>query len=171
MALVHQQRSEISKSLHVVSGKKGWHKPVVNVALLIIVVFQLVNLPGAVLSRSVPTILITLLSLALCGVAFFFQRLGKIPVVSVLLIAVVNLGCVLTLLTAPGGLDIGNLPTFDVLVVSELIAVFLLPAESEAKAPVQRTPISTIFSFQTTRGDGSVRSGLRWLWFLRNEAS
>jgi hypothetical protein len=51
-------------------------------------------------------------------------------VVSVLLILVVNLGCSVTLLTTPGGLDVVNLPVFDILIVSELIAVSLLPAES-----------------------------------------
>jgi hypothetical protein len=130
MTVVNQQLSEISNPLYVAIGKKSWHRQVVNVALLVIVTFQLVNLPGAVLNKNIPVILITLLGLALCGLAFLFHQLGKIPVVSVLLIVVVNMGCSLTVLTAPGGLDIGNLPVFDVLIVSELIAVSLLPAES-----------------------------------------
>ncbi len=132
MTVVHQQLSEISKPLplYVATGKKSWHRQVVNVALLVIVTFQLINLPGAVLNKNIPVILITLLGLALCGLAYLFQHLGKIPVVSALLIVVVNLGCSLTVLTAPGGLDVGNLPIFDMLIVSELIAVSLLPAEN-----------------------------------------
>src|SRR6266567_5606960 len=132
MTVVHQQLSEISKPLplYVATGKKSWHRQVVNVALLVIVTFQLINLPGAVLNKNIPVILITLLGLALCGLAYLFQHLGKIPVVSALLIVVVNLGCSLTVLTAPGGLDVGNLPIFDMLMVSELIAVSLLPAEN-----------------------------------------
>jgi hypothetical protein len=47
-----------------------------------------------------------------------------------LLIAVVDLGCGLMLLTMPMGLDVSDLPVFDVLVVSVLIAVSLLPAAS-----------------------------------------
>jgi hypothetical protein len=130
MTVVHSQLSEISQPFYVAIGKKSWHRQVVNVALLIIVTFQLVNLPGAILNKNVPVMLITLVGLALCGLAFLFHRSDKIPVVGVLLIVVVNLGCSLTVLTAPGGLDIGNLPIFDALIVSELIAVFLLPAES-----------------------------------------
>jgi hypothetical protein len=130
MTLVHQQLSEISKPLYVAMGKKSWHRQVVNVALLVIVTFQLINLPGAVLNKNIPVILITSLGLALCGLAYLFHHLDRILVVSVLLIVVVSLGCCLTVLTAPGGLDVGNLPIFDVLIVSELIAVSLLPAES-----------------------------------------
>jgi hypothetical protein len=46
------------------------------------------------------------------------------------LIIVVDLGCGLMLLTTPMGLDVSMLPVFDVLIVSELIAVSLLPARS-----------------------------------------
>lgn len=130
MTVVHQQFSEIANPLYMATEKKSWHKQIVNVALLVIVTFQLVNLPGAILNNNIPVILITLLGLALCALAYLFHRSGKIPVVSVLLIVVVNLGCCLTVLTAPGGLDVSNLPIFDVLIVSELIAVSLLPVES-----------------------------------------
>src|SRR5690348_4000140 len=88
MTVVHQQLSEISEPLYIAIGKKSWHRQVVNVALLIIVTFQLVNLPVAVLNKNIPVILIALLSLVLCGLAFLFHQLGKIPVVSVLLILV-----------------------------------------------------------------------------------
>lgn len=130
MVAVHQQISEISQPSFTAPGKKSWHKNIVNVALLIIVAFQMINLPGAILNKNILTIMITLLGLMLCSLAFMFHRLGKISVVSVLLIVVVNLGCGLMLLTAPGGLDMGDLPVFDMLIVSELIAVSLLPARS-----------------------------------------
>jgi hypothetical protein len=130
MVAVYQQRSEISQPTYTVPEEKIWHKHVVNVALLIIVAFQVINLPGAILNKNILTIMITLPGLMLCGLAFLFHRRGKISVVSVLLIVIVNLGCSLTLLTAPGGLDVGNLPVFDMLIVSELIAVSLLPARS-----------------------------------------
>ncbi len=130
MAIAHQQRLEISKPIYTTQMKKSWHTHVVNIALLIIVAFQMINLPGAILNKSIPAIVIILLSLILCSLAFLFHRLGKISVVSVLLIMAINLGCSLTLLTAPGGLDIGDLPVFDMLIVSELIAVFFLPARS-----------------------------------------
>ena len=129
MASVHQRLSETSILPHTVPGKTNWHKQVVNIALWVIVIFQLINLPGATLNKSIPALLVIIPGLALCGLAFLFHHLGKTPVVSVLLIVMVNLGCGLMLLTTPGGLDVGNLPVFDMLVVSELLAVSLLPAE------------------------------------------
>jgi hypothetical protein len=70
------------------------------------------------------------MGLVICGVAMLFNRGGKAIVSSILLIIVIDLGCGLMLLTSPMGLDVANLPVFDVLIVSELIAVSLLPAVS-----------------------------------------
>ena len=70
------------------------------------------------------------LGLALCAVATLFNQFGKVTIVTVLLITVIDLGCGLMLLTSPMGLDVSDLPVFDVLLVSELIAVSLLPAFS-----------------------------------------
>jgi hypothetical protein len=103
---------------------------IVGVVLLVIVLFQLINLPGALMSRSAMDIGTVFLGLALCAAAAVFNRYGQATIVSLLLIAVVDLGCGLMLLTSPMGLDVGDLPVFDVLLVSELIAVSLLPAIS-----------------------------------------
>lgn len=103
-------------------------KQVVNVVLLVITLFQVLNLPGAILMHSTMAIGTVVLGLILCGFAMLFNRFGRLTVVSLLLIAVVDLGCGLMLLMTPMGLDVGDLPIFDVLVVSELIAVSLLPA-------------------------------------------
>jgi len=105
-------------------------KQVVSVVLLVISIFQIINLPGAILMHSTMAIGTVVLGLILCGFAALFNRLGQLTVVSLLLIAVVDLGCGLMLLMTPMGLDVGDLPIFDVLVVSELIAVSLLPAAS-----------------------------------------
>jgi hypothetical protein len=98
--------------------------------LLVIVVFQMVDLLGAVISQSMTDIWTGLLGLVLCGAAFLFTRLSNIAVVSVLLIIVVDLGCGVMILLSPMGLDVANLPVFDVLLVSELIAVSILPVIS-----------------------------------------
>ena len=103
------------------------HKKVVNAILLVIALLQLIDLPGAFLMKSTASIGTVMLGLVLCGVALVFNQMGKVTVVSLLLIAVVDLGCGLMLLTTPMGLGVSDLPTFDVLVVSELIAVSLLP--------------------------------------------
>ncbi len=105
-------------------------KQIVSGVLLVIILFQLVNLPGALLMKSPIDIGTVFLGLALCGVAALFNQLGKITVVGIMLIAVIDLGCGLMLLTSPMGLDVSDLPVFDVLLVSLLIAVSLLPAIS-----------------------------------------
>lgn len=110
--------------------EKFQRKQIVSAVLLVIVLFQLVNLPGALLMHSAIDIGTVVLGLALCGVAALFNQLGKITIVSILLIAVIDLGCGLMLLTSPMGLDVGDLPVFDVLLVSVLIAVSLLPSIS-----------------------------------------
>ncbi len=101
-------------------------KQVVNVILAAIVVFQLINLPGAILMHSTVSIGTVLLGLVLCAIAMIFNFQGRVIVVSILLIAVVDLGCGLMLLTTPMGLDASDLPIFDVLIVSEIIAVSLI---------------------------------------------
>ncbi len=101
-------------------------KQVVNVILAVIVVFQLINLPGAILMHSAVSIGTVVLGLVLCAIAMIFNFQGRVVVVSILLIAVVDLGCGLMLLTTPMGLDASDLPVFDVLIVSEIIAVSLI---------------------------------------------
>jgi hypothetical protein len=105
-------------------------KQIVSVVLLVITLFQVINLPGAIFMHSTIAIGTVVLGLILCVFAMLFNRLGRLTVVSLLLIAVVDLGCGLMLLMTPMGLDVGDLPIFDVLVISELIAVSLLPAAS-----------------------------------------
>ncbi len=112
------------------SREQSRRKQIVSVVLLVIILFQLIDLPGAIMSRDATSIGIALLGLALCGLALVFNHFGRVTVVSILLILVVDLGCGLMLLTSPMGLDVGDLPVFDVLLVSELIAVSLLPAVS-----------------------------------------
>lgn len=105
-------------------------KKVVNTILLVIALLQLIDLPGALLMKSTASLGTVVLGLVLCAIALLFNQMGKVTVVSILLIAVVDLGCGLMLLTTPMGLGVSDLPTFDILVVSELIAVSLLPPMS-----------------------------------------
>jgi hypothetical protein len=112
------------------SREQDRRKQIVSVVLLVIILFQLIDLPGAIMSHDTIALGIALLGLALCGLAMAFNHFGRVTVVSILLILVVDLGCGLMLLTSPMGLDVGDLPVFDVLLVSELIAVSLLPAVS-----------------------------------------
>ncbi len=105
-------------------------RQLVSTILLVVAGFQLVTLPGALIEKSPPALGTVVVGLVICGVAMVLNRGGKGIVSSMLLILVIDLGCGLMLLTSPNGLDVANLPVFDVLIVSELIAVSLLPAIS-----------------------------------------
>ena len=122
--------SGITTNLGIAVREEARRKQVVSAILLVIVLLQLIDFPGAIMMHSFMAIGTVLLGLVLCGVAMLFNQFGKVGVVSILLILVVDLGCGLMLLTSPMGLDASDLPVFDVLIVSELIAVSLLPAVS-----------------------------------------
>lgn len=124
----HDQASEVVNSSGRVAREQMRRRRIVSTILVAIVLFQLVDLSGAVLTHSLSSIGIVILGLALSGLAMLLNRFGKLTIVSILLIVVVDLGCGLTLLTMPKGLDVGDMPVFDVLLISELIAVSLLPA-------------------------------------------
>lgn len=129
--------------------EKTQRKQVVSAVLLVIIVFQLANLPGALMMHSFMAMGTVLLGLLLCGVAVLFNQLGKLTIVSLLLILVVDLGCGLMLLTSPMGLDVSDLQTFDVLIVSELIAVSLLPPVSVFPVALSNILfIVAVFAFQ-----------------------
>jgi hypothetical protein len=125
-----KQEVELMKHTSIALREKARRKQIVGAILLVIVIFQLVELPGALMMHTAMDIGTVVLGLALCAVAALFNQFGKITIVTVLLIAVIDLGCGLMLLTSPMGLDVSDLPVFDVLLVSELIAVSLLPAIS-----------------------------------------
>jgi hypothetical protein len=121
---------EANLSQNLLIRERARRRQVVSLVLLVIIVFQLVDLPGAIMMQSTEAIGTVVLGLVLCAVAMIFNRLGQATIVSILLITVVDLGCGLMLLTMPMGLDVSSLPVFDVLIVSELIAVSLLPPSS-----------------------------------------
>ncbi len=116
-----------TKNVYHVLREQVHRKRVVNIILLVITALQLIDLPGAIMMKSNVSVGTVLLGLVLCGIALLFNQIGKVTIVSILLIAVVDLGCGLMLLTTPMGLSVSDLPTFDILIVSELIAVSLLP--------------------------------------------
>jgi hypothetical protein len=114
----------------VVMAEKHQYKQVVSIVLAVITLYQIVNLIEGLLSRSAADTVTAALGLGICVLAVLFNSLNMLTIASILLIIVVDLGCGLMLLTTPMGLDVSMLPVFDVLIVSELIAVSLLPARS-----------------------------------------
>jgi hypothetical protein len=117
-----------------IANERLRRKQIVNGVLLVIVIFQLVQLPGAMLMQTPMALATVLLGLALCAVAVVFNQFGKLTAVGILLILVVDLGCGLMLLTSAMGMGMGlgvaDLPVLDLLIISELIAVSLLPPAS-----------------------------------------
>ena len=105
-------------------------KQIVGAMILSIAVFQLLELPGGLISRDMMSIGTVILGLFICGIAAFFNQKGNITIVGILLIVVIDLGCGLMLLTSPMGLDVASLPVFDALLICDLIAVTLLPSVS-----------------------------------------
>ena len=79
------------------SREQDRRKQIVSVVLLVIILFQLIDLPGAIMSHDAIALGIALLGLALCGLAMAFNHFGRVTVVSILLILVVDLGCGLML--------------------------------------------------------------------------
>ncbi len=130
--------SEGELSPEFIASERLRRKQIVNGVLLVIIIFQLVQFPGALLMQTTMALVTVLLGLALCGVAVVLNQLGRLTVVGILLILVVDLGCGLMLLTSSMGtgmgmgmgLGVGDLPVLDVLIISELIAVSLLPPAS-----------------------------------------
>jgi hypothetical protein len=109
--------------------ERAQRRQLVSTILLIVAGLQLVDLPGALINHSSVAFGVVVLGLVMCGVAMLFNRRGMVTASSILLIVVVDLGCILMLLTTPL-LDSADLPIFAVLIVSELISVSLLPAIS-----------------------------------------
>ena len=120
----------VSQDLSLAVRERTRRKEVISMVLLVIVVFQLVDLPGALLTHNNMDFLSIVIGLTLCGIALVMNRVGQLTTVALLLIAVVDLGCGMMLFSMPMGLDVTDLPVFDILLISELIAVSLLPPPS-----------------------------------------
>lgn len=117
----------VSQDLSLAVRERTRRKEVISMVLLVIVVFQLVDLPGALVTHNNMDFLSIVIGLTLCGIALVMNRVGQLTIVALLLIAVVDLGCGMMLFSMPMGLDVTDLPVFDILLISELIAVSLLP--------------------------------------------
>src|SRR5437764_14871571 len=104
-ALSPLSKGELSPTF--IASERLRRKQIVNGVLLVIVVFQLIQLPGAMLMQTPMALVTVLLGLALCVVAVVFNQIGKLTVVGVMLIMVVDLGCGLMILTSAMGMGMG----------------------------------------------------------------
>ena len=95
------QRPQIDKESIQRVRKEIRRQQVVTFILFVIFLFQVISLPGAIMMQSELSIGTVIFGILLCGIAMMFNRMGKVGIVSILLILVVDLGCGLMLLT-PG---------------------------------------------------------------------
>src|SRR2546429_6484887 len=107
-----QQDVEFRNPTRLARSEPARRKQIASAVLLVIVIFQLAELPGALIMHTAMDIGTVVLGLLLCAVATLFNQFGKVTIVTVLLIAVVDLGCGLMLLTSPMGLDVSDMPVF-----------------------------------------------------------
>lgn len=128
--VAHPDGSAHSQGSSLSAHEYTRRRKLAQIILLVIASFQMVEIPGALVNHNLMALGTALLGATICAVALFFNQRGMVTVGSILLIIVVDLGCGLMLLTSPNGLAVENLPIFDALIISDLIAVSLLPARS-----------------------------------------
>jgi hypothetical protein len=101
-----------------------------STTMLFMSVVTILPMPIAFITHN-PALLITLLiTLAASVTSLIFNRMGKQKMAGILFITAQNGGLFYSLLFPPGGLGIANLPIFDILVESILVAVAFFPAWS-----------------------------------------
>ena len=98
--------------------------------LLILIATLLLILP--ITTTTTSHVLLPLLFVALLVAigAVMLNHFGRVVLAGSLIVTAITVAFVISLLTTPGGLGAYNLPTFDLLVISELLAVSLLPPEA-----------------------------------------
>ncbi len=96
--------------------------------LLVMLLFTLTSLGAALLEGNRNLIFILLPSLAVSIIVLILNRLGKGLTAGIILVAGFEIGYIVSLLRTPGGLGVGDLPRFDLLVEAVLLAVSFLPA-------------------------------------------
>lgn len=97
--------------------------------LLFVIILIVAMLPIAIFANRI-LFPILLGALLVSFISLFLNRSGKIIVTGVLMVCFVDIGFATGLVTTHGGLGVYNLPTFDLLAISELLAVSLLPPRS-----------------------------------------
>ncbi len=101
-----------------------------STVLLIFLVLAIVFLPVAIFSTAKFLLPLMLAVIVIVAIAVACNRFGKITAAGVILVASVEIAFMISLRTQHGGLGVYNLPTLDMLVLPELLAVSLLPAPS-----------------------------------------
>src|SRR5581483_437427 len=101
-----------------------------SIILLITFCFGLAQVPNALNSTNHLFLVILLIAMAINIGALIFNRRGNVRAVGTVMVIVVEAAFILIVSTSPSGLSSRSLTTFYTLVLTELIAVSLLPPRS-----------------------------------------
>ena len=102
----------------------------ISLLLLLMIIIVFVVLPIALFSGNYPLLIILFIGLGTQCLTLALNRRGHVLVAGLIIVGVTMIGYVLAQTFNPGGLRVGDLPDFDLLVWVELLAVSLLPARS-----------------------------------------
>jgi len=102
----------------------------ISLFLLILIILVFVVFPIAIVNRNIPVIFALTVGLVTNVFALRLNRRGLVFVTGLVIVAISMASYILAQAFNPGGLRTGDLPDFDLLVQTELLAVTLLPARS-----------------------------------------
>lgn len=102
----------------------------ISLLLLLMICLVFVVIPIALFSGNYPLLLILFIGLFTQCLTLALNRKGHVLVAGLVIVSVTMVGYILAQTFNPGGLRVGDLPDFDLLVWVELLAVSLLPARS-----------------------------------------
>lgn len=99
--------------------------------VLVGIIFGLA-LPVAITQKLLALVIILAVVLMIIAISLSLNRKGRISSAAWLLVATVDVGLWLSILTSPGpaGLNANSIPLYDIMILSELLAVSLLPPRS-----------------------------------------
>lgn len=98
--------------------------------LFFLLLLTLLALPFVIITHNISLISIALVNLVINGLALLLNRKGKIGIVGILLVSWLELAYFVAFVADPNSLTLYHIPTFDLLIIPELVAVCLLPAAS-----------------------------------------
>lgn len=101
-----------------------------SIILLIMFCFGLSLLPTALSSTNHLFLFIVLFAMLVNVGAFVFNRQGRVLLVGIVMVIVVEAAFITVVLTSPSGISTRSLTTFELIVLTELMAVSLLPPKS-----------------------------------------
>jgi hypothetical protein len=102
----------------------------ISLLLLMMIILVFIVVPLALFSGNYPLLLILFVALVAESTTLALNRKGHVLLAGLLIVSVAMLGYILAQAFNPGGLRVGDLPDFDLMVQVELLAVSLLPARS-----------------------------------------